>query len=90
MATHSLLLLPGDGIGVETIAEVERLITFLNAKGKGGSFTVERDLVGGAAYDKHGVAIKEHTSEPRYCDAIAQEDQVTGQSGRNRRAENLA
>ncbi|HMN38313.1 MAG TPA: 3-isopropylmalate dehydrogenase [Hyphomicrobium sp.] len=57
MATHSLLLLPGDGIGVETIAEVERLIAFLNAKGKGGSFKVERDLVGGAAYDQHGVAI---------------------------------
>ncbi len=57
MATHSLLLLPGDGIGVETIAEVERLIAFLNAKGTAGTFKVERDLVGGAAYDKHGVAI---------------------------------
>ena len=32
MTTHSLLLLPGDGIGVETIAEVERLIAFFNAK----------------------------------------------------------
>ena len=34
MTTHSLLLLPGDGIGVETIAEVERLIAFFNAKSK--------------------------------------------------------
>ena len=25
MPTHTLLLLPGDGIGVETVAEVERL-----------------------------------------------------------------
>lgn len=57
MATHSLLLLPGDGIGVETIAEVERLIAFLNAKSTSDTFKVERDLVGGAAYDKHGVAI---------------------------------
>jgi 3-isopropylmalate dehydrogenase len=57
MATHSLLLLPGDGIGIETIAEVERLITFLNAKSNAGKFTVERDLVGGSAYDAHGVAI---------------------------------
>ena len=32
MTTHTLLLLPGDGIGVETMAEVERLIAFFNAK----------------------------------------------------------
>ena len=56
MTTHSLLLLPGDGIGVETIAEVERLIAFFNAKSK-IRFEVERDLVGGSAYDAHGVAI---------------------------------
>ncbi len=57
MTTHSLLLLPGDGIGVETIAEVERLIAFFNAKSNAAHFEVERDLVGGAAYDAHGVAI---------------------------------
>ena len=56
MATHKLLLLPGDGIGVETMAEVERLIAFLNKKGK-AKFETESDLVGGAAYDKHGVSI---------------------------------
>jgi 3-isopropylmalate dehydrogenase len=55
--THSLLLLPGDGIGVETIAEVERLIAFFNAKSNVVRFDVERDLVGGSAYDAHGVAI---------------------------------
>lgn len=56
MTTHHLLLLPGDGIGVETMAEVERLIGVLNAAG-GDKFTTESDLVGGAAIDKHGVAI---------------------------------
>jgi 3-isopropylmalate dehydrogenase len=56
MTTHSLLLLPGDGIGVETIAEVERIIDFFNKAGS-AKFTTETDLVGGAAYDKHGVAI---------------------------------
>jgi len=60
--THHLLLLPGDGIGVETMAEVERLIGVLDAAGaKGGSqagrFTTESDLVGGAAIDAHNVAI---------------------------------
>lgn len=57
MATHSLLLLPGDGIGVETLAEVERLISLFNAKSKNATFAIERDLVGGAAYDAHGVSI---------------------------------
>ena len=57
MTTHALLLLPGDGIGVETIAEVERLIAFFNARSNAAKFVLERDLVGGAAYDAHGVAI---------------------------------
>ena len=33
MATHKLLLLPGDGIGPEVMGEVKRLIDWLNAKG---------------------------------------------------------
>ena len=57
MTTHSLLLLPGDGIGVETIAEVERLIAFFNARSNTATFEIDRDLVGGSAYDAHGVAI---------------------------------
>jgi len=57
MTTHRLLLLPGDGIGVETIAEVERVIAFFNEKAKGTAFEAESDLVGGAAIDKHGVPL---------------------------------
>lgn len=63
MTTHSLLLLPGDGIGVETIAEVERLIAFFNAKSNTARFHVERDLVGGAAYDAHGVAVTDEAMD---------------------------
>jgi 3-isopropylmalate dehydrogenase len=59
MTTHRLLLLPGDGIGVETIAEVERVIAFFNEKAKGTAFEAESDLVGGAAIDKHGVPLTE-------------------------------
>jgi len=33
MPTHKLLLLPGDGIGPEVMAEVQRLIDWLNAQG---------------------------------------------------------
>ena len=35
MTTYNLLLLPGDGIGVETIAEVERIVDFFNKVGTG-------------------------------------------------------
>ena len=55
--THNLLLLPGDGIGPEVMAEVERFIAFFNKKSNKAKFTTDSDLVGGAAYDKHGVAI---------------------------------
>src|SRR3990172_1691439 len=57
MATFNLLLLPGDGIGVETMAEVERIIAFFNKRSNKGKFECQSDLVGGAAYDKHGVAV---------------------------------
>src|SRR5207249_4388836 len=50
MATHKLLLLPGDGIGPEVMAEVKRLIDWLNAQGI-ASFENEQGLVGGSAYD---------------------------------------
>ncbi|MBI1648533.1 3-isopropylmalate dehydrogenase [Hyphomicrobium sulfonivorans] len=56
MATFNLLLLPGDGIGVETMVEVERIIDFFNRSGR-ATFNTQSDLVGGAAYDAHGVAI---------------------------------
>src|ERR1700756_983832 len=58
MATHKLLLLPGDGIGPEVMAEVKRLIDWLNARGI-ASFETEQGLVGGSAYDAHKVSISE-------------------------------
>jgi 3-isopropylmalate dehydrogenase len=60
MPTYNLLLLPGDGIGPEVMAEVERLVSWLNARG-GATFNVEKDLVGGCAYDAHGQAISDET-----------------------------
>lgn len=58
MATHKLLLLPGDGIGPEVMAEVKRLIGWLNSTGI-AKFETEEGLVGGAAYDAHKVGISE-------------------------------
>src|SRR5262249_47942996 len=70
MATHKLLLLPGDGIGPEVMAEVKRLIDWLNAKGV-ASFETEQGLVGGSAYDAHKVSITDDTmAMAKSADAI--------------------
>ena len=44
MATHNLLLLPGDGIGPEVMAEVRRVIDLFNEKGP-ERFNTEEALV---------------------------------------------
>jgi 3-isopropylmalate dehydrogenase len=70
MTTHSLLLLPGDGIGVEVMAEVERVVAFFNKSGK-TQFKTEMALVGGCAYDKHGVAVTDETvAKAKAADAV--------------------
>lgn len=71
MTTHKLLLLPGDGIGVETMAEVERIIGFFNKNSSKHKFEMESDLVGGAAYDKHGVAVTDEcVAKAKASDAV--------------------
>src|SRR5256885_2768969 len=60
MATHKLLLLPGDGIGPEVMAEVKRLIDWLNSQGV-AHFETEQALVGGAAYEASKQAITDAT-----------------------------
>ncbi len=58
MATYKILLLPGDGIGPEVMAEVEKIAAWLGAAGL-ARFEFEKGLVGGCAYDAHGAAISE-------------------------------
>src|SRR4051795_8368414 len=70
MPTHKLLLLAGDGIGPEVMAEAKRLIGFMNAR-KMGAFEIEEGLVGGCAYDADGVAITDATmAKAQSCDAV--------------------
>jgi 3-isopropylmalate dehydrogenase len=70
MPTHNLLLLAGDGIGPEVMAEVKRLIAWMNAHGM-GTFESEEGLVGGCAYDAYGVAITDETmAKAQACDAV--------------------
>jgi 3-isopropylmalate dehydrogenase len=56
--SHKLFLLPGDGIGVEVMGEVKKLVDWLNREQK-TDFVTDSGLVGGCAYDKHGAAISE-------------------------------
>ncbi|MDJ1159705.1 3-isopropylmalate dehydrogenase [Chelatococcus sp. SYSU_G07232] len=58
MASYNLLLLPGDGIGPEVMAEVEKLVGWYGRRGI-ARFETEKDLVGGSAYDAHGKAISD-------------------------------
>jgi 3-isopropylmalate dehydrogenase len=70
MAIYNLLLLAGDGIGPEVMAEVKRLLGFYAKKGV-ADFRTEEGLVGGAAYDAHQVAISEETmAKAHACDAV--------------------
>ena len=53
---RKILLLPGDGIGPEVVSEVKKIINWFNSK-RSLDFETDEDLVGGAAYDKHGTPI---------------------------------
>ena len=57
---YSLLILPGDGIGPEVMAEVVKVIDWFQVN-RGMAFDVTHDLVGGAAYDAHGVPLADAT-----------------------------
>ena len=58
--SNSLLILPGDGIGPEVMAEVRKIIDWFGAN-RGLTFDVSEDLVGGAAYDAHGTPLHDDT-----------------------------
>ncbi len=61
-ANRSLLILPGDGIGPECMAQVRRVIDWMGEK-RAVSFEVEEDLVGGAAIDAHGTPLTDATMD---------------------------
>jgi 3-isopropylmalate dehydrogenase len=70
MATTKLLLLAGDGIGPEVMAEVKKLIAWMNAH-KMGTFETEEGLVGGCCYDAHKVAVTDETmAKAHAADAV--------------------
>ena len=64
--TQTLLLLPGDGIGPEVIAEAVRIAELVAP-----DIALEEGLVGGASLDAHGVPLTDDTlARARICDAV--------------------
>lgn len=62
MTNPSILILPGDGIGPEVMAEVRKVIDWYGVK-RDMVFNVTEDLVGGVAYDAHGTPLHDDTME---------------------------
>ncbi len=62
MTDHKILILPGDGIGPEVMAETQRVMSWF-ADHRNFSFETTSHLVGGASYDAHGVPITEEAME---------------------------
>ena len=70
MSNPSLLILAGDGIGTEVMAEVTRIIEWYGDK-RGLKFDIGEDLVGGIAYDTHGTPLTDDTmARAQAADAV--------------------
>ena len=70
MSNPSLLILPGDGIGPEVMAEVRKVISWFDTA-RGLKIDVSEDLVGGAAYDAHGTPLHDDTmAKAQAVDAV--------------------
>jgi 3-isopropylmalate dehydrogenase len=59
-ANKQLLVLPGDGIGPEVMAQVRRVVDWFD-KRRAVHFDLKEGLVGGAALDKHGTPLTDET-----------------------------
>lgn len=68
--TKNVLILPGDGIGPEITAEAVKVLNKL-VETDGLDISMEEDLVGGAAYDAHGVPLADETmAKAHAADAV--------------------
>jgi 3-isopropylmalate dehydrogenase len=61
-ANRKILSLPGDGIGPEVMRQVNRVAEYFDKK-RIASFDITEDLVGGAAFDKHGTPLADATMQ---------------------------
>ncbi len=69
-SNKKILILPGDGIGPEVMAEVRRIIAWLDRR-RAVSFDVSEGLVGGVSYDAHGTPLTDETlAQAMAADAV--------------------
>lgn len=70
MTTKNILLLPGDGIGPEVVAEAKRVLEWAGSNA-GVTFAFDSALIGGSAYDAVGTPYPAETLEKaKKADAI--------------------
>ena len=68
--TKKILVLPGDGIGPEIVAEAMKVVGYFRAE-CGLALDVEQGLIGGASYDAHGEPLTAATLEQaKAADAV--------------------
>jgi 3-isopropylmalate dehydrogenase len=66
----NILILPGDGIGPEVMAEVRRVLNWFATK-RNVPLNISEDCVGGAAYEKYGAPLAAETlAKARAADAV--------------------
>jgi len=75
-SNRKVMVLPGDGIGVEVMAANLKVIDWL-AKHKSLDFDISEDKVGGAAYDAYGTPLRDET----LADAVASDAVLFGAVG---------
>ena len=75
-SNKNILILPGDGIGQEVMAQVRRVIEWFNRRGA-VTFEVTEGLVGGASYDAYGTPLTDET----LADAMAADAVLFGAVG---------
>ena len=68
--TKNILILAGDGIGVEVCREVKNIINWFNKYHNLG-FNIEEDLIGGVSVDNYGTPLSEKTiAKAKEADAV--------------------
>src|ERR1700733_10580318 len=70
MTPKKILILPGDGIGPEVMAEARRVLNWFAEK-RGLKMDIAEDSVGGAAFEKYGAPLADSTlTKAKEADAV--------------------
>jgi 3-isopropylmalate dehydrogenase len=70
MTSHNILVLPGDGVGPEIIAEAIKVLEAVE-KSSNVKFNITSALMGGCSIDKHGVALTDEVlAQAKASDAV--------------------